>query len=65
MNMGSSFLQSKAKLACENKEIGWVEERKKKQQQKTLIQATGNAQKLFQLKEEKAAEAEELMAMHY
>lgn len=30
MNMGSSFLQSKAKLACENKEIGWVEERKKK-----------------------------------
>lgn len=37
----------------------------KKKQQKMLIQATGDAQKLLQLKEEKAAEAEELMAMHY
>lgn len=66
MNIGSSFLQSEAKLACENKEIGWVEERKKKKKQKkTLKQATENAQKLFQWKEEKTAEAKELMAMHY
>lgn len=62
---GQVFYRVRQSWLVKTRKLGGWRREKKKQQQKTLIQATGNAQKLFQLKEEKAAEAEELMAMHY